>query len=737
MDDDPSGPEDNESVEGDAASEASRRNPSPVAHSAVSVAVRTIADSPAFKDVGKHMAAAQASSLGAIADRFAAEQRSALGALSAQIAATQTQSLSAIAARIVADSPAFRDVGKHMAAAQASSLGAIADRFAAEQRSALGALSAQIAATQTQSLSAIAARIVADSPAFRDVGKHMAAAQASSLGAIADRFAAEQRSALGALSAQIAATQTQSLSAIAARIVADSPAFRDVGKHMAAAQASSLGAIADRFAAEQRSALGALSAQIAATQTQSLSAIAARIVADSPAFRDVGKHMAAAQASSLGAIADRFAAEQRSALGALSAQIAATQTQSLSAIAARIVADSPASNGLAKRLEASRVAVLGELTLRASEMVGTSSLASVVAEFARRYESWNSFAGSTLQALGSLRPDAGEAARTTLGSAAVASLTGLDRYTPGPARLAQFAATSHLAEQTVGPGALTSWRASLESNRRVSMLRAQGPSTALDHLSDLARNQTDLTSWVVQQKSGHRLLSDLSGRPVLAWRDRLAQTIPDSTEIEAGAVLVAGQATLGLVGGDLLTSVAWDDDISEEANERVEGMVLAPWEEARVNVFRDLYAVLASLDPTVPELLDGAWDEVDRAGPAAAVKAANCVIEVVDRTFRAAAPDDKVREWHEEGRRPKAEWEGESRPPHALRAKYLARNLGDDRELIEAQADAFAVMSRRIRKPVQKIKHASRGDITKVKALLLSAEYLLVSLLLGGEDGDR
>ena len=314
---------------------------------------------------------------------------------------------------------------------------------------------------------------------------------------------------------------------------------------------------------------------------------------------------------------------------------------------------------------------------------------------------------------------------------------GLDRYTPGPARLAQLTATSHLAEQTVGAGVLTSWRASLESNRRVTLLRGQVPSTALDHLSELARSQADLTSWVVQQKSGHRLLSDLSGRPVLAWRDRLAQTISDNTEVETGAVLVAGQATLGLVGGDLLTSVTMDDDISAEATERVEGQVLAPWEEARVDVFRDLYAVLASLDPTVPELLDGAWDEVRRAGPAAAVKAANCVIEVVDRTFRAAAPDDKVREWHQAERRPKAEWEGEPRPPHALRAKYLARNLGNDRELAEAQADAFAAMSRRIRKPVQKIKHASRGDIVKVKTLLLSAEYLLVGLLLGGGGGDR
>ncbi|MGW6466037.1 hypothetical protein [Streptomyces rubiginosohelvolus] len=530
---------------------------------------------------------------------------------------------------------------------------------------------------------------------------------------------------------------TNSAASIAARTIANNSAFNDLGRRIAATQANSLSAITDRIAADQKTQLGRISAQIAAAQTNTLGSIAAKTIANNSAFNDLGRRIAATPANSLSAITDRIAADQKTQLGRISAQIAAAQTNTLGSIAAKTIANNPAFGGIAKQLEASRIAVLGELTLRASENLGTSSLASVVAESARRYDLWNGFAGSTLQALGSLRPDAGAAARAAMGAAAVANLTKLDRYTPGPARLAQLTATSHLAEQTVGAGALTSWRASLESSRRLTLLRGQAPSAALDHLSKLGRSQADLTSWAVQQQSGHRLLSELSGRPVLAWRNRLAQTIPDGKEVESEAVLVAGQATLGLVGGDLLTSVAVDDVISEELTERVEGQVLAPWEEARVDVFRDLYAVLTSLDPTVPELLDGAWDEVHRAGPAAAVKAANCVIEVVDRTFRAAAPDDKVREWHQAERRPKAEWEGESRPPHALRAKYLARSLGDGRDLAEAQAEAFAAMSRRIRKPVQKIKHASRGDIAKVKALLLSAEYMLVALLLGGEDGDR
>ncbi|MGA5703045.1 hypothetical protein [Peterkaempfera bronchialis] len=538
------------------------------------------------------------------------------------------------------------------------------------------------------------------------------------------------------------------LSKAPARAAADHLAFSGLSKQLAAAQANSLASIAAKAAADysafsglskivadHNKALGDLSKQIVAAQTTSLASIAAKAAADYSAFSGLSK-IDAVRLSSLSG-PSKIVADHNKALADLRKQIVAAQTTSLASIAAKIVSEHPAFSGLDEQLDGLRKSVLSELTLRASEIAGAASVPSVVAESARRYGAWNSMAKQSIEALSVALSGQTDATRGALAATAVASLRGLDRHTPGAVRLAQFAATSHLAEKALGAGALTTWRAALESDRRITLSRGLAPpSAALGQLSELAKRQVDLTAWAVQQDLDHPLLTKLSGRPALAWRDRVAQSFPDGGEEATGAVLVAGQATLGLVGGDLLTSVSADDDLSEEVTERVEDRVLTPWQKARLDVFSDLYAALASLDPTVPDLLDGAWDDLHRAGPAAAVKAANCVIEVVDRTFRAAAPDERVREWHSAQRRPASEWEGQPRPPHALRAKYLARNLGDDRVLVEAQAEAFAAMSRRIRGPVQRIKHASQGDISRVKALLLSAEYLLVALFLTGEQAD-
>ncbi|WP_329564472.1 hypothetical protein OG711_38720 (plasmid) [Streptomyces uncialis] len=418
-------------------------------------------------------------------------------------------------------------------------------------------------------------------------------------------------------------------------------------------------------------------------------------------------------------------------LDSLRKQIAAAQGSS---IAKALGPQADILKGMGLQMESAQASVLEELTIRASRSAKSTSLASAAAEASMKYSRWNSFAGTALESLGSQIAKSNPAVRAAAEAATVTNLRGLDRCTPATARLAQFAATSDLAERALGAGALTTWRASLEVDRRIAVSRGAFPLAGFEGLARVAKRQVDLTSWVVRQESGHRLLSDLSGRPVLEWRNRLAETLPAEEVSAAEAALAAGQATLGLVGGDLLTSVAPDDGLAEEVTERVEEEILDPWERARLDVFRHLYEALRALDPTVPELLQGAWDDVHRAGPAAAAKAANCVIEVVDRTFRAAAPDESVRAWHRAENRPKAEWEGQTRPPHALRAKYLARNFGDDRVLVEAQAEAFAAISRRIRGPVQKIKHASRGDIAKVKTLLLSAEYLLVALFLGRDD---
>jgi hypothetical protein len=88
----------------------------------------------------------------------------------------------------------------------------------------------------------------------------------------------------------------------------------------------------------------------------------------------------------------------------------------------------------------------------------------------------------------------------------------------------------------------------------------------------------------------------------------------------------------------MLTSDDSNEVFADQAVDRIQSDVLAPWQTARLDLAGKLYAVLGALDPKVPDLLDGAWDDLSRRGPAAAEKIANLVVEVLDRTLRAAGP---------------------------------------------------------------------------------------------------
>jgi len=193
---------------------------------------------------------------------------------------------------------------------------------------------------------------------------------------------------------------------------------------------------------------------------------------------------------------------------------------------------------------------------------------------------------------------------------------------------------------------------------------------------------------------------------------------------------LTGHTGLGLLGADVLTSGADDDEVVDAAVRRVEADVLVPWEEGRLELADELYARLRVIDATVPELLAGAWDELQRNGPAAVEKAAHCIIEVLDRTLRAAAPDDEVRAWHTRAGRPATEWAGQNRPPYTLRVKFLAQRLGGERTVVVAQFESLASFHTSLRGRLQAAKHASQGDLTTVRSLLLSAEYLLMQLFL-------
>ncbi|NEA56641.1 hypothetical protein G3I60_21495 [Streptomyces sp. SID13666] len=316
-------------------------------------------------------------------------------------------------------------------------------------------------------------------------------------------------------------------------------------------------------------------------------------------------------------------------------------------------------------------------------------------------------------------------------AALAASMRWVDQLTPQNNYLDQVTATSRLAEQIAGSGALTSWRSALEANSRIEaqLRELMEPSPVLSELARISRVQVDLTDWAVQHAPGKGLLSETSGMPVVAWRNFVSDSADHLDELPM--VVVTGRTNLSLLGSDLLASPDADPGLVAEGADRVESEVVEPWMAARLEVTAELYAVLTRVDAKVPELLNGAWDDIRRNGPAAAEKVANCTVEAVERALRQAAPDEAVRAWHAENNRPAKEWEGLDKPPHALRVKYLVRNLGGPRPLVESQAAAFASVVGRLRKQLQATKHASIGDVVAVRTLLITAESLLISLFVG------
>ncbi len=127
------------------------------------------------------------------------------------------------------------------------------------------------------------------------------------------------------------------------------------------------------------------------------------------------------------------------------------------------------------------------------------------------------------------------------------------------------------------------------------------------------------------------------------------------------------------------------------------------------------------------------WDDPQRNGPAAVEKAVHCIVEVLDRTLRAAAPDDAVREWHARERRPAQEWEGQDRPPRGLRVGFLAHQIGGERGVAVAEYESLVQLRKRLTERLQAVKHASQGDLLAVRNLLLGTEYLLTMLFVSGE----
>jgi hypothetical protein len=297
------------------------------------------------------------------------------------------------------------------------------------------------------------------------------------------------------------------------------------------------------------------------------------------------------------------------------------------------------------------------------------------------------------------------------------------------------ALTAAWSKDVLGLSAMTSWRTSLAIESSFASLlkpfaEAQRFQSAwADDLLRITSAQVKLTDWAVSHDAGSRLLGATSGKPLILWQDYadLAPVSPDVQWLRTS--VAAGNAGLGLLGADVLESDL-DGELVQATVQQVELEVLVASEPGRLRTARELYARLGAIDSTVPELLEGAWEDIERNGPAAASKAAHCIVEGLDRTLRAAAPDDAVREWHTRTGRPATEFGNRGQVTRPLRVRYLASEIGGTRELVVAQYESLTGLLSPLHGRLEGVKHASTADVTLVRSLLLTAEGFLTLLFL-------
>lgn len=269
------------------------------------------------------------------------------------------------------------------------------------------------------------------------------------------------------------------------------------------------------------------------------------------------------------------------------------------------------------------------------------------------------------------------------------------------------------------------------ANARIYALSSTGFATDwAPMVAELTRISTagiTLTDWAMRHERASIPFISFSVRPLKAWSDFLIDSA-DNDAANLSSATVMGRTNVNLVATDILTSQGAELEDIDEVSDFIETDILAPSIEMRLALASELYKELGRIDPKIPELLAGAWEDIERQGPAAAEKAAHCAIEVLDRTLRGMAPDDVVRQWHTETGRPAKEWEDRNKPTRSLRIKYIARDLpGED--LAVKQTEALAAMAARIVKSLQSTKHASRG-LNQIRSCLMTIESLLTNLLL-------
>lgn len=329
-----------------------------------------------------------------------------------------------------------------------------------------------------------------------------------------------------------------------------------------------------------------------------------------------------------------------------------------------------------------------------------------------------------------------------------------DALTPSVLTTMQRSLTADLAAVFAGPSAVTGWRAALASQTALADIAAafrtpglNAPLTEMFAHLDTARllsqvavhNLDTLTPWA--DIATKLATPPLSAAPLSAFRGYLRSIADDPDEHALTMTAVSSFALGGTTASQVLLAKEDEDHgqllVVGKVTEQAEDELVAPWRAGHLAVAQEVRDRLALHDATVPEMLDGAWLEIERPGPGQLVKVCACAVEALDRALRAVGPDERVRAWiAATGLKPSKTlviFSDKGALTRQARIRYATRSRLGDRKLIETQERSMSALVGELTARFNAGKHASKGDITQARVLLLTTEALLGQLLIGSE----
>lgn len=304
----------------------------------------------------------------------------------------------------------------------------------------------------------------------------------------------------------------------------------------------------------------------------------------------------------------------------------------------------------------------------------------------------------------------------------------------------QLVATSGIADLIGGDKMMASWRQSLlsEATARSLVGTMALPGSSANLLRDIVGTNAAtarVVSRYAELNKSRMLAPAISTSPTRELRGFLVR-MPVAPDVDELTFAVrASRGVAGIAAADLLAA---DGVVELEAGELLEAEVVDPWVSGPQKSRAVLLARLGALEGSIPELLQAAWDQVERKGPAAVSMAAHAVVEAVDRTLRAVAPDEAVLTAQAAGDLNKEavyDKGGRLVPTRTGRiALALLQRRPGEAKLVAAQTKALAKTVSVAQEELQAGKHASEGTVGLIRTYLVSVEYVLTQLLY--EPGD-